>query len=274
MLQERHAAHRTRRRFVDGRFGQMHVRAVVPEHLVHPPLYCIHQSPSSSVVYLPLLARLGSDRIVAAGDTPGFGESDGPKEPPEVEDYAKAHGEVLDQLGLEAPIDLIGYYTGSKIAVELALQRPQAIRRVVLLGAVIYTDEELAAERHLYRPDQYQWDGSHLLAWWQHLQANVVEDYPIELFVRHFAEIQRGGPNAWWGHRAAFRYDLREKLPRLQQQVMVLRTDDPQGEKSTRALQYLNRGELVHLPFVGQGVLDLHTAAVTSALRSFLDGKD
>lgn len=260
-----------RRSFIDGRFGQMHVRAVSPQGHKYPPLYCIHQSPSSSVVYLPILESLGADRIVVAGDTPGFGESDPPTEVPEVADYALAHGEAIDQLGLEGPIDLMGYYTGSKIAVELALQRPEKIRRIVLFGAVIYSDEELAAEKHLYRPDQYQWDASHLLAWWKHLKASVVEGYPIELFVRHFAEIQRGGPNSWWGHRAAFNYDLRKKLPLLAQPVLVIRTDDPQGEKSTRALEYLNRGELVHLPFVGQGVLDIHTTEVCDELRKFLD---
>jgi len=272
MVDQPNAAPKPRRSFIDGRFGQMHVRAVEPEDSKHTPLYCIHQSPSSSVVYLPLLEGLGVDRIVAAGDTPGFGESDPPAEVPEVADYALAHGEAIDQLGLEGPIDLMGYYTGSKIAVELALQRPQTVRRIVLFGAVVYSDEELIAEKHLYRPDRYQWDASHLLAWWKHLQTSVAEGYPIELFVRHFAEIQRGGPNSWWGHRAAFQYDLREKLPRLNQPVLVICTDDPQGEKSTRALQYLSCGALVNLPFVGQGILDMHTAEVCSVLRQFLDG--
>ena len=260
-----------RRQFIDGRFGQMHVRTARPDQPPQTSLYCIHQSPSSSVVYLPLLKQLSSDRFVAAGDTPGFGESDGPQEPPEVEDYALAHGEAIDQVGMDAPIDLFGYFTGAKIAVALALQRPQQVRRIVLFGAVIYTDEELEGEQHLYRRDEYQWDGSHLMGWWKHLMKQVVEGYPLELFVRHFAEIQRGGPNSWWGHRAAFRYDLREYLPKLRQPVLVLRTDDPQGEKTQRAMQYLQDGQLLHLPYVGQGLLDIYTDDVCQHLRAFLD---
>jgi len=264
-------ATKPRRSFIDGRFGQMHVRAVTPSRPEYPPLYCIHQSPSSSLVYQSILQSLGVDRIAAAGDSPGFGESDPPADIPEVEDYALAHGEAIDQLGLTSPIDLMGYYTGAKIAVELALQRPKMFRRIILFGAVIYTDEELTGEKHLYRQDKYQWDASHLLGWWKHLKASVVEGYPIDLFVRHFAEIQRGGPNSWWGHRAAFNYDLREKLPQLDQRVLIIRTDDPQGDKSTRALEYLTNGELAHLPFVGQGILDVHTTEVCRVLRRFLD---
>ncbi len=265
------ATARPRRSFVDGRFGQMHVRTAWPPAPARRPLYCIHQSPSSSVIYTPLLETLGVDRIVAAGDTPGFGESDQPAEMPEVSDYAAAHGDVIDQLRLPAPYDLVGYYTGSKIAVELALQRPAAVRKLVLFGAVIYTDEELAQERQLYRRDEYRWDASHLLAWWEHLRRGTPEQYPIELFVRHFAEIQRSGPDSWWGHRAAFRYDLRAKLPAIEQPVLLICADDPQGEKSRRAVQYLRDVTVVELPYRVQGLLDLHTEEVCRLLRDFLD---
>ena len=264
-------AARPRRQFVDARFGQMHVRTVAPARPVHTPLYCIHQSPSSSLIYVPLLETLGNDRLVAAGDTPGFGESDKPDAMPEISDYAAAHGDVIDAIGMQPPYDLVGYYTGSKIAVELALQRPQAVRRLVLFGAVIYTDEEQAAEQHLYRPDEYRWDAAHLMNWWQHLRRGAPDEYPIELFVRHFAEIQRGGPDSWWGHRAALRYDLRAELPALAQPVMLICGRDPQGEKSRRALEYLQNVTLVEFPYRVQGMLDLHTEEVCGALRDFLD---
>ena len=249
----------------------MHLRVLRPAEPQRVPLYCIHQSPSSSVVYLPILRALGTDRVVAAGDTPGFGESDQPKAPPEIEDYAGAHLEVVDGLGIDGPFDLLGYYTGSKIAVEVALQRSRQARRVMLFGAVIYDDQELGTEKHLYRRDEYSWDGSHLMAWWRHLVAGAPKPYPIELFQRHFAEILRGGPDSWWGHRAAFNYDLREKLPRLAQPTLIFKTEDPQGEKTLRALDYLQDGQLVTFPYRAQGLFDLHTSEVEVQLRDFLD---
>ena len=109
------------RRFVDGRFGQIHYRIAQPNRPRRVPLMCFHLSPSSGRMYGRLLAAMARDRIAIAPDTPGFGESDTPPEPPEIADYAAAMGEVLDELEI-GPVDLLGFHTGSKIAVELAQQ--------------------------------------------------------------------------------------------------------------------------------------------------------
>lgn len=250
----------------------MHVRSYRPHNEARVPLYCIHQSPSSSVVFTGILKEMGKDRLVAAGDTPGFGESDEPPSAPDIPMYAAAHGDAIDAMKMGEKVDIFGYFTGAKIAVELALQRPQQIRRMILNGAVIYTPEEVRGEQRTYQPDKYEWDGSHLMKWWRHLKNGAPADLPIDLFVRYFAEIQRGGPNSWWGHRAAFEYDLNISLPRLTQKVMIVSTDDPQGEKSQRALHLLKYGSLVHLPYMGQGLLDIHRDEVCQLLRDFFDG--
>ncbi|MBX3694488.1 MAG: hypothetical protein KF790_04895 [Steroidobacteraceae bacterium] len=41
--------------------------------------------------------------------------------------------------------DVMGYHTGSKIAVELARQRPAQVRHLVLMSTPVYTDDDLAA---------------------------------------------------------------------------------------------------------------------------------
>ena len=262
-----------KRRFVDGQDGQMHVRTKGLGHEAgFPPLYCIHQSPSSSIAMAAVVAAMGEDRPCAAGDTPGFGESDPLTAQPEIDDYAAAHGAIIDALGWDGPVDVLGFFTGSKIAVALALTRPQQVRRVILLGAPLYNDEELATERETYAPDVYDWDAGHLLKWWSHLKAGAPTPYPLSLFARHFAEIQRGGPDSWWGHKAAFNVDLREQLPRLIQPTLVLCTADPQGEKSVGAAKMAPNGSRIDLPYMGQGVLDLHTDEVCGHMREFLNG--
>lgn len=217
-----------------------------------------------------LMPLLGSDRVVAAADTPGFGESDPPPMPLEIDDYARCHGAVIDALGLTGPVDAMGYFTGAKAAAALALQRPRQIRRLVLFGAPIYTAKELAAERATYAPDVYDWDAGHLLKWWAHLRRGAPAGYPLDLFVRHFAEIQRGGPNSWWGHRAAFNYDFAEHLPKIAQPILVFRTDDPQGAKTERARPLLKDGRIVVLPYMAQGMLDLHAGEIAGHIRGFL----
>ncbi len=261
-----------RRTFVDGPEGQLHVRVkTLDPTATLAPLYGVHQSPSSSVALAALVAEMGNDRPCAAGDTPGFGESDPPAEMPSIDDYAAAHLSILDALAWEAPIDLFGFFTGSKIVLAMARAQPERFRRLVLMGAPLYSDDELESERTTYRPDDYDWDGAHLMKWWQHLKAGAPEPHSLSLFARHFAEIQRAGPDSWWGHRAAFDVDLRDWLPQVAHPVFVLCTDDPQGAKSTGAADLAPNGQSLELPYPGQALLDLHTDEVCSHLRAFLD---
>ena len=261
-----------RRIFIDGIDGQMHVRisnTVSQNNTI--PLYCIHQSPSSSIVYEPIIETMQSNRTVAAGDTPGFGESFPPKIIPDIEYYAKAHGHILDKLKFNQKVDLMGYFTGSKIAIELAIQRPKQIRKIILFGIPIYNNQELKDEKEFYKKDKYSWDGAHIKKWWNHLKKNAPSNYPIELFIKHFTEIQKGGINSWWGHHAAFNFIPEVHLPRLKVPVMVFCTKDAQGEKSKRAEKYIKKSIFINLPFEGQGALDLHTKVITDHMNRFLD---
>lgn len=89
------------RGYVDARFGQVHFRIARPiDDAGKVPLLCFHMSPHSSRVYAGFLAAMGVDRVAVAPDTPGFGESDAPAQPPSVEDYAAAMGDVIDALEL------------------------------------------------------------------------------------------------------------------------------------------------------------------------------
>jgi len=260
-----------RRSYIDGPDGQLHLRSKTLEtSSPYPPLYCVHQSPSSSVALAALVAEIGKDRPCAAGDTPGFGESDPPLSPPAIEDYARAHMSIIDSLGWTDPLDLFGFFTGSKIALAMALAHPGRIRRLILMGAPLYSDEALAREQATYSPDEYGWDGGHLMKWWQHLKAGAPKPHSLSLFARHFAEIQRGGPDSWWGHRAAFAVDLREVLPRVTQPALILCTDDPHGKKSLGAASLMPSGREVALPYPGQALLDLQTDEVCAHIRDFL----
>ncbi len=73
-----------RRDYAEARFGQVHYRIAEPKLPTQTPLMCFHLSPSSGRIYGRLLADMGRDRIALAPDTPGFGDSDAPPEPPEI----------------------------------------------------------------------------------------------------------------------------------------------------------------------------------------------
>ena len=73
-----------RRHYIDYDGGQLHYRRAEPPPGVarRVPVVCLHQTPTSSLEFEPLMRELASDRVVVALDTPGYGGSGGPPAPP------------------------------------------------------------------------------------------------------------------------------------------------------------------------------------------------
>lgn len=126
---------RVRRGYFECRYGQLHVHNAIPPgggFEEGTALLCLHGSGQSGRVFQRFLPLLGRDRSVYAPDIPGSGESDGPARLG-VTDAATALGDFLDNMRFRQ-IDVLGYQSGSLVAAELALARPQQVRRVVLVG--------------------------------------------------------------------------------------------------------------------------------------------
>jgi len=264
-----------RRAFAECRFGQIHYRIAQPQRTSQIPVLCFHLSPSSGRMYGRLLAELGADRIAIAPDTPGFGESDAPEAPPEIPDYAAAMGDLLDGMRMES-IDIVGYHTGSKIALELARQRPEQVRRVVVISAPIYTAEEREEYSRVYAAKPLENDGGHLTAAWQGQIRWRTADAPDIFTHREIVERLHGGDKSWWGHRAAGNYSHAEALPAVAQPVLILCPEDDLYEQTMRAPVYLTeRGSLLEMPdWGGHGMLDMHAMEVAHILRFYLDPPD
>jgi pimeloyl-ACP methyl ester carboxylesterase len=264
-----------RRAFIDGRYGQMHVRIARPaKPSTRPPVVCLHQSPLSGAVYARLLAEFGSDRVVIAPDYPGFGESDAPKQPPEIADYARAVFDVVDSLGVKT-FDVVGYHTGSKVGVEMALQQPSRVRKIVVIGASIFTDDDLKSFKKEYANEQSLPDsaGQFLLAEWRRIAEWRKFGMTMDIARYYFAESQRGLGKAWYGHRAAFNYQMKDHLPKVTQPVLVLNTNDDLRPYTARASAYMGNGKLLDKPSWTHGFLDQHTTEVAQILRDFFDAR-
>ena len=262
-----------RRAYVDGRFGQLHYRIARPKLPSAVPLLCVHSSPSSGRMYAALLAKMGRDRVALAPDTPGFGESDPPPTPPEIADYAAQMGEFLDALAIPEA-DIMGYHTGSKVCVELALQRPEQVRRLVLISAPLYTDAELSQQKTDHGSPHFDPDGGHLQRRWAWMMRHRQSEAPLTLVQRNFMESLRGGETAWWGHRAAFAYQHRENLAKLRQAVLVLNPEDDLHAQTARLEVELEGFSPVDLPGWSHGFCDVHVDEFAKRLRRFLDAPD
>ena len=279
-----------RRAYADGRFGQLHYRIAEPAsrgasgasaaaagttagsgHRL--PLLCLHMSPNSGRIYQRFLAAMGTDRIAIAPDTPGFGESDPPASPPTIDDYAAAMGDLVDALGI-AEFDVMGYHTGAETSIALALSRPRQVRHVVMVSAPIFTAEELVEFRAHYTPLELDPEGGHLVRKWKGQQRWAMPGKTLEMLAEDYVDCVRNPQISWWGHYAAFGYDVAGNLARVTQPVRVLNPDDDLHVQTLRAQGLLRNGRIQHLPGWGHGFLDVHTDAARTIVAGFLDGTE
>ena len=96
------------------------------------PLVLIHGAGGNCLFWPSNLRRIAGSRVLAL-DLPGHGRSGGKGER-SIESYAERVIEFLDALGMECAI-IGGHSMGSAIALWLALERPQRIVGLILLGA-------------------------------------------------------------------------------------------------------------------------------------------
>ena len=262
-----------RRAYVEGRFGQMHLRRSEPAIPgATRPLLLFHMSPYSSVIFESFAAEMGRDRLTVAIDTPGFGASDAPPTLPEIPDYAAAMGDVMDALGVR-DVDVMGYHTGSKIALELARQRPKQINRIVMVSAAVFTDAELEEHRETYSEQPLSADGDHLAKWWKAAIRWSMKGRSLEQIAQVFPARMLNPSISWWGHRAAFNFKTGDVLPKTEQPILILNPEDDIWAFTPRARELLRHpASRIHdLPGWSHGFLDLKTTEAAAIVRAFLD---
>jgi len=95
------------------------------------PLVLLHGVGASRTVWRHVTPALAEDRHVIAPDLPGFGESTPAAEGFELGAVGAALADALVECAGE-PFDLLGNSLGGAVAVALALERPDLVRRLVL----------------------------------------------------------------------------------------------------------------------------------------------
>ena len=262
-----------RRHFVDGQFGQIHVRVARPANPTHRPLACLHMSPKSSRIYARFMEKMAEDRIVIAHDYPGFGESDAPPATPHVsvEDYATSLWDVVDALDL-GTVDIAGYHTGALVTAEAARQRPAQSGNLIMIGAPVITPDEIAHFEATYETIPLDPEGTRFLKMWKAVQAHAGTGMTLEMMSASFAENLRGGENYEWGHRAAFAYAPRypDIVSALPNRIAVINPDDDLRQQTLRIADHLRNGEIVDHPEWSHGFLDTDTDRAVAEFRRLL----
>lgn len=99
-----------------------------------PPLVLQHGFLGGAGDWLPLFATFGRHFDVIAPDFPGFAGSCEIEAPDSVVGFADALLGLLDELGIERT-SLLGHSMGSMVALQIALDHPDRLERVVLYGS-------------------------------------------------------------------------------------------------------------------------------------------
>ncbi|MCP4141868.1 MAG: alpha/beta hydrolase [Chloroflexi bacterium] len=102
------------------------------ENLSSPPFILIHGAGGTHLHFPPELRRLNGYKI-AAIDLPGHGKSEGIGSQ-SVSDYVQSIQNFMDTTNLPAAI-IIGHSMGSAIALQFALNAPDRVLALVLMGS-------------------------------------------------------------------------------------------------------------------------------------------
>ncbi len=267
-----------RRFYTDSRYGQLHYLQGWPAENVarKTTLVLLHQNPSSCFEYQHLLAEMAKDRMVIAFDTPGNGMSDGPAGPAAIGDYAAAFADGLDRLGFgaAAPVDVFGFHTGTLLAAELAIQRPDLVRRVALSGIPFRSEAERAQRLAAVRQTPPMTDdGTYTferLAWlWRFVVAERTPAVPLERAAFMFMEKAKTMNSYWWPYDGVWSYPMEEKFPKVSQPVLIVQPREELFEHSKAAAKLFPNAEFVELPTLKRDVFEVGVAAFAGEFRRF-----
>ncbi len=208
-----------RKAYLDGPFGQIHYYSAGSG----PLLIMAHQSPSCGRMFeqaMPYLSQLGLH--VIAVDTPGFGNSDVPDSPPSIEDYANSYHAVLDGLGVQQA-HLLGHHTGAGILCSFAARNPDQVSSLILNGPPLFSAADLEPFKEIKPgPSPIYADGSHLQQAWNRRVRFTPGWTNTVAMHRRLVDHLWAGDTAWYGHHAAFQYDMTADLMALKVPTLIL----------------------------------------------------
>ncbi|HMA08139.1 MAG TPA: alpha/beta hydrolase [Ramlibacter sp.] len=221
------------RDYVDTPRGRIHLRLSGPERR---PVIALHSAPGSAAPLRPLLADLGTARRVIAPDFLGNGDSAKPDARVDIATLARDAVAVADAIGLPT-FDLWGTHTGALIALEVAIQAPDRVGRVILEAPPLlepaFTADLLANYFPELRPDgwglylQQAWNMRRdMFLFWPWYRAERTAARPLAIPDAAFLHdwtigLLTSGATYHRTYRAAFEYDTRARLPLLRRPALL-----------------------------------------------------
>ncbi len=179
--------------------------------------------------------------------------------------------EIITQLGI-GPMDVVGHSDGADVALILARDHPNLVRRLVISGANIRVDLSPEERQHA------QWSPQELD---KHLRETAASLPPW--FLADYAKVSPDGPEHWMKLLAKC-YEMwlqpiviePTDLKKITIPVLVMAGDHDftSIEENAEIFRALARGQLFIVPASNHGTFNSRPALVNLAIREFLDQPD
>ena len=263
--------------YIDLDWGQIHSHQATPSLMTQRTLVCFPPNPFSGNYYRHLMASLAIDRRVVALDYPGLGQSDPSATWRTVGDLAEIMIDAIESARLtdeqHQSIDVCGYHTGAMVAAEVAIRRPDLVRRVILIGVPYFADQaENDAELQDVMQDRpLPTELAALESSWRFTIADRHPDVVPERAYDNFLE----SAAAWRArapvYRALHGYAAADRAVLITQPALVL---NPHGGLKTHTRAYaqlIQDVSLVELPHLSYGVFDVAPEQIADIMLEYLD---
>ncbi len=269
-----------RKAYADSTWGQIHYRYVAPKaDAKKTPVVFFHPNPFSGAYFNYSMEELGKDRMAIAFDSPGYGESAKPPKPQSMEAICDAFGKALDNMGYgkgkKGQVDVSGFHTGGYIAPELAAQRPDLVRRVVLSGVPFWEGERLDSKRkELLHEEPITEDGAFFALEWKRWAAGRNKMLSIDRGLELAADAVIPGKDIWYAYYAVCNYEARKRFPLVKQPTYFVIPSGEEMQITTRLAVpvFPNVKKVLEVPQLPHQIFDLAVDAVGQIYREFLDG--
>lgn len=243
-----------------------------------PPLVALHGFTQTGAMYAELAGLLG--REVLAPDLPGHGRSS--EVPVSFASAVNGVAEVLAALG--GPSPLVGYSQGGRIALGVALERPELVSNLVLVSASVGIQDESEREER-GRSDATLaeklrsgglpsfLDGWLGQSWFEGLQRRDADWRAADLAAR-FENTVDGLAAALVGMGQGSQPYFGERLEELAMPVLLLagRFDEKYLSIATAMASAVPHRTLHIIPEAGHPVIAEQPRVVATLMRRFLTG--
>lgn len=253
--------------YADTQAGQIHYRRCGNEA---PTVLLLHHTPGSSAMFTSALTRLAAGGISSAAiDLPNCGASFVTSGDPKLPELADAILEAVQEIGFPPAFNIVGHQVGASLAIHIAVQFPQLVKKLVLWGIPILG---VMSRGDVLREEPPDFAGNFFGVIDSFVKERFPDEgYPWQLKVRGLIDMLQVGNKRHSASRPMALVDLESLLKKLKQPTLCMAGDFEPLQKSTmKAALLLSNGKYHNLSPAGCDVVDEFPDEYVSGVIDFL----